>query len=157
MSILSVLRKPKKPASPAPVDLSSSGYSDSELEKFTQAQKDALIERLEKDRLKNEHLRTDQRQSCFLIARLEFVEKGLGMDGVVTDASLGGINFRPASRFIQERTNERIVVHIGDVALKGILRRTQPSGYGIQINPRMTDEQFADILEASALPFEQTI
>lgn len=142
MSFLSGLRtKKKQPVTAEPIELTQSQF-----EKFTQAQKDALQLRIERDKQKNEHLRADQRQSCCLISRLEFAESGLAVDGVVTDASLGGINFRPASRFILERSNERIQIHIGDISLKGFLRRTHPNGYGIQMTPRMTHEQLADVL-----------
>ncbi|MEM9233369.1 MAG: hypothetical protein AAGA69_03925 [Pseudomonadota bacterium] len=156
MSFLSRFRKKKAPASPAEQPaLDATGLSKDELGRLTPAQKEALLARIEKDRQRNEHLRNDQRETSSLIARLEFTESGLGMDGLVTDASLGGISFRPASRFIQERSNERVQIIIGDTPLIGILRRTHPNGYGIQVTPRMTDKQLADVLSGPTLDITQ--
>lgn len=158
MSFLSALRKKNKTASASETqDLNDAGLSKDELVKLTPAQKEALLTRIERDKQRNEHLRNDQRQSSSLLSRLEFLDSGLGLDGLVTDVSLGGINFRPASRFIQERNNERIQIIIGDIPLMGILRRTHPNGYGIQVTPRMTDEQFTDILAAPTLDSAQLI
>ena len=108
-----------------------------------------LRAQIEKDAKKGAHKRQTERRECHTVAMLKIVETEMKIDGLITDVSSGGVNFRPASRYIQERIGDRVKVQVGDLSCFGVIRVTRPSGYGIQLLSKLEEDDVITISEAS--------
>jgi len=84
--------------------------------------------------------RREERRTFSAVAELVLPDHGLSIDGVVADASSGGLTFRPAANYIEERTGEHVMVVVEDIRRKGVIRSTRVNGYGIQLIDRLTPE-----------------
>lgn len=77
-------------------------------------------------------VRRHERFGCCFVAVLEIVDKGVPLDGLVTDLSQGGLLFRPASLFIFDRREAEVEVRTGDEALAGEIVSVRSTGYGVR-------------------------
>lgn len=108
-----------------------------------------LSAKLSRDETKNQHLRTEERSSCFTVGQLSFPDAGVTLEGVILDASRFGVSFRPASRFIEHRVGEQAHLSVEGVHRVGIIRATRPNGYGIQLMSPLEDADRRAIVDAS--------
>jgi hypothetical protein len=83
------------------------------------------------------------RHECFAPGALTFVDRSFSLEGAITELSLGGLNFRPGTVYILNRTGEVVTVLIGDRHVSGKIMNANPSGYGILLFDEL-EEEFVD-------------
>ncbi len=92
-----------------------------------------LQQRLSRDQEKNAHKRRFERYPIFAVATMIILDSSLHIEGVLTEVSLGGVKFRPASLFLLERNSERVSIILDDIKTTGTIRASRADGYGIQL------------------------
>ena len=110
-------------------------------------QSETLRRRINKDQEKNAHKRKFQRHPTFAVATLMLLDNSHIFDGVVTEVSSGGVKFRPASSFLQERNGDRVAVKIDEIQSSGVIRASRADGYGIQLLDKLSPEEMDHILQ----------
>ena len=108
-----------------------------------------VTERLRKDSERNIHLRSEERTEFSVIAELVAPDRGIATDGVISEASRGGLTFRPATNYIENRTGERIQIVIEGLKRMGIIRSTRANGYGVQLLEPLSPEDLDLLREIS--------
>jgi hypothetical protein len=93
-------------------------------------------------------VRRYSRHECFVIGSLVLPERRLELDGVVMEISIGGTLFRPATRFILDRTGEDCVVVFNELRVPGRIMATRSNGYGIRLM-RDLEPDFVDATVAT--------
>ena len=78
-------------------------------------------------------VRRYSRHECFVIGSLVLPERRLELDGAVMEISIGGALFRPATRFILDRTGEDCFVCFNELRVPGRIMATRSDGYGIRL------------------------
>ncbi len=91
-------------------------------------------------------VRRHKRHPCCIIAFLTIRQKDLVLDGLVTEISRGGLLFRPASRFIFDRTGADVLISFADEALSGQIVNVKPAGYGVALDETLDEERVRSIL-----------
>ncbi|MEM6414612.1 MAG: hypothetical protein AAF720_08140 [Pseudomonadota bacterium] len=128
-SLSSLLKKFGSGSSSTAVGSNARNFAKKTAEKIADKEKAALS----KDAEKNKHKRKEARTDISAIAELAFPDRGFSLDGVIVEASTGGLTFRPAAHYIEERVGEQIQVRVIGVQKNGIIRATRVTGYGIQL------------------------
>jgi hypothetical protein len=110
-------------------------------------QSETLRRRIDKDQEKNAHKRKFQRHPTFAVSTLMLLDNSHVFDGVVTEVSAGGVKFRPASSFLQERNGDRVSIKIDEIQSTGVIRASRADGYGIQLLDKLPQEAMEFILQ----------
>ncbi|MCA0422354.1 MAG: hypothetical protein LCH61_03360 [Proteobacteria bacterium] len=100
------------------------------------------------------HMRAHMRHPCCLVAELLIAEKGFRIDGLVIEASRGGIRFREASRFVLDRRGITVVVIIGESQYPGTIVNVGNNGYGIKLDTLISDEEVERLVANNPTPHE---
>jgi hypothetical protein len=90
------------------------------------------------------------RHGCRLAARLELPEKAFALDGMVVEASRGGLLFRESSRYILDRRGAPVVVHLPGLELKGDIVNVSPTGYGVRLSQLLSEDVLGELLARKA-------
>lgn len=98
------------------------------------------------------HMRAHMRHPCCLVAELLIAEKGFKLDGLVIEASRGGIRFREASRFVLDRRGVAVVVIIGKSEYPGVIVNVGNNGYGIKLDTLISDEEVERLVADNPTP-----
>jgi len=106
-----------------------------------------LRQRLQADETKNAHKRQFERHKLFAPGVLIMMNSSQEIDGMIAEISSGGLRFRPASSYIQERNSEPVYIVLDDLRLSGRIRATRADGYGVQVLDEMTEESLREILQ----------
>jgi len=109
-----------------------------------------LRRRLSRDEQKNSHKRRFERHATFIVTHLVIMNTSQHIAGVVDEISLGGMRFRPASKYLQRRDTETVSVSIDGRSFSGRIRASRPDGYGIELLDNMSDHTLEDILALGA-------
>ncbi|WDR04517.1 PilZ domain-containing protein [Devosia rhodophyticola] len=107
---------------------------------------ETLRRRLQQDEQKNAHKRRFERHSTFIVARMVMQNTSQQIDGVVNEMSLGGMRFRPASKYLQKRDGDTVSLIIEDTSFTGRIRASRPDGYGIELLDMMSEGMMAEFL-----------
>lgn len=117
-----------------------------------QAARSGLISRLL--RRPQGFVRRHERFPCCVIAVLDIIDKDVPVDGLVTEISEGGLLFRPASRFIFDRSGSAVTVRFSDDQIAGKIVNVKPQGYGVRFLQPVSDARIRSILEQYGLPLD---
>jgi len=98
------------------------------------------------------NLRRFARHRCLHVAKMRVLERHFDIEGIVTEISLKGVRFRPASMFILNRVDQIVSVTIDNMVLRGLIRNATPMGYGIMLTSELTDEQLNLLVATGAEP-----
>ncbi|GGH10770.1 hypothetical protein GCM10007036_07510 [Alsobacter metallidurans] len=90
------------------------------------------------------------RSACRIAARLELPEKAFSIDGMIIEASRGGILFRESSRYILDRRGAPVVVHLPGLEIKGDIVNVSPLGYGVRLSHLISEEALGELLARRA-------
>ncbi|WDR01581.1 PilZ domain-containing protein [Devosia algicola] len=107
---------------------------------------ETLRRRLQQDEQKNAHKRRFERHSTFIVARMVMQDTAQHIDGVINEMSLGGMRFRPASKYLQKRDGDTVSLLIEEQAFIGRIRASRPDGYGIELLDMMPEGVMAGFL-----------
>lgn len=88
---------------------------------------------LSRDAERHSHKRKEERQELSAIGELSIPEKGFSMEGIISEASRGGLTFRPATTYMVERSGERVQIVADRIKRTGVIRSTRANGYGVQL------------------------
>jgi hypothetical protein len=92
------------------------------------------------------------RHPCCVMATLEIGARDIALDGLVTELSLGGLLFRPASAFVFDRLGAAVTVRVGDDELEGLIVNVKETGYGVRFHESIAEERMAALLRHYGLP-----
>ncbi len=106
-----------------------------------------LQQRLSRDQEKNAHKRRFERHEIFAVATMIILDSSQHIEGVITEISQGGMKFRPASLFLQERNSERVSIILDDINTTGTIRASRADGYGIQLIEKLDEVDLDFILK----------
>ena len=109
-----------------------------------------LARRIKQDEQKNAHKRRFERHAVFIVAEMALMNTSQRFDGVINEISLGGVRFRPASRFLLRRDMETVTVSIDGQKFSGRIRASRPDGYGIELLEHMSEDNLQALLQLSA-------
>lgn len=98
------------------------------------------------------HMRAHTRHPCCLVAELLIADKGFKIDGLVIEASRGGIRFREASKYILDRRGTSVVVIIGQSQYPGVIVNVGDNGYGIKLEALVSDEEVERLVADNPTP-----
>ena len=85
--------------------------------------------------------RSAQRYNCRIEGNLVVGDRLVNFDGIVTDFSSGGAQFRPKLLYIMDRRDVPITLYFGGVEVTGRIMSTSPAGFGLRFDEAMTDAQ----------------
>lgn len=94
-------------------------------------------------------VRAHMRHPCCVIAKMTIVEAAIDLEGLVLEASLGGLLFREASTYIYDRRGEAVRVHAAGLSLAGAIANVHARGYGIRLDQAMEGHMLDHLLLAS--------
>ncbi|MEM9169059.1 MAG: hypothetical protein AAGC56_05350 [Pseudomonadota bacterium] len=107
------------------------------------------VKTLERDQEKNRHKRTDERLECFTAAQLTLPDRGVAIDGAILEASAGGLTFRPAANYMEDRTGEAVQMVVEGLRRRGIIRSSRVNGYGVQLFEKLSKDDLELLRERS--------
>lgn len=91
-------------------------------------------------------VRRHPRHPCCIVGVLTILDRAVPVDGLVTEISLGGALFRPASDFIFNRTGELVTLRFADREWRGQIVNVRKRGYGIRLDTEVAQDEIDDIL-----------
>jgi hypothetical protein len=97
-------------------------------------------------------MRRHERYSCCSVATLLIVDRGVELEGLVLEGSIGGLLFREASTFVFDRSGAAVRVHVAGLSLAGTIVNVRSRGYGIRLNHALNQEELDRILAPSGGP-----
>lgn len=74
-----------------------------------------------------------ERHPCMIVATMTVTDKHFDVDGLVTEISVGGLRFRPASTYILDRRNEVVSISMEGLVVPGVIKNVSEIGYGIML------------------------
>ena len=92
-------------------------------------------------------MRAHERYPCCAIASLDLVHQDIALDGLVLEASLGGLLFREALSFIYNRTGEAVRIRVAGLSLMGEIVNVHARGYGVRLSAELTPDELGRILD----------
>jgi hypothetical protein len=101
----------------------------------------SLIDRLLKlTKGKSRFYRAHQRLSCAIWVKLDFVDRGFRIPGLVDEMSEGGMRFRPALSHICVRSGDMVIAWVGDAVIEAVIVNTTEQGYGLRLKQPLSSE-----------------
>ena len=92
------------------------------------------------------------RHPCCIPATITVSEREYEIEGLVIEISRGGLLFRPAARYILDRTGTEIIISFATHKHAGRVMHTRKTGYGIRLNTPLEQEDIDMILEEFGIP-----
>lgn len=90
--------------------------------------------------------RQHERRPCSVFAQLYFIERGFSIRGLIDEASLGGLRFRPAQSYILLRSHDPVRVTVLDREFLATLVNTSPMGYGLKLTSMLSEAELDAIV-----------
>jgi hypothetical protein len=87
------------------------------------------------------------RHACCIPGSISIAERGYEIEGLVVEISRGGMLFRPATRYILDRTGTEIIVTFATYKHAGRIIHTRQFGYGIRLNTALEQEDIDMIID----------
>lgn len=90
--------------------------------------------------------RSARRYNCRIEGNLVVGDRLVNFDGIVTDFSSGGAQFRPKLLYIMDRRDVPITLTFGGVEIAGRIMSTSPAGFGLRFDDPISDEQIEGLI-----------
>jgi hypothetical protein len=90
--------------------------------------------------------RAAQRYNCRIEGNLAVGDRLVNFDGIVTDFSSGGAQFRPKLLYIMDRRDVPISLIFGGVEVTGRIMSTSSAGFGLRFDAPMSDDQIESLI-----------
>lgn len=90
--------------------------------------------------------RAAQRYNCRIEGNLVVGDRLVKFDGIVTDFSSGGAQFRPKLLYIMDRRDVPITLNFGGVEITGRIMSTSPAGFGLRFDEPMSETQVEGLI-----------
>lgn len=87
------------------------------------------------------------RHACCIPGSISLAERGYDIEGLIVEISRGGMLFRPATRYILDRTGTEIIVTFATYKHAARIVHTREFGYGIRLNTALEQEDIDMILD----------
>jgi hypothetical protein len=91
-------------------------------------------------------VRSHPRHSCCIVGVLVILGRNVPIDGLVTEISIGGALFRPASDFIFDRGGEEVALRFAEREWRGRIVNVRRRGYGINLAGEVSEDEVQDII-----------
>jgi hypothetical protein len=90
--------------------------------------------------------RAAQRYSCRIEGNLVVGDRMVNFEGIVTDFSSGGAQFRPKLLYIMDRRDVPITLTFGGVEISGRIMSTSPAGFGLRFDEPISESQIEGLI-----------
>jgi PilZ domain len=97
-------------------------------------------------------VRRHHRYPCCIVGVLDILDRGVPLDGLVTEISEGGALFRTASTFIFDRRRSTVALRFTDREWRGEIVNVKADGYGIRLDSPATNEEIEHIIARYGAP-----
>jgi hypothetical protein len=97
-------------------------------------------------------VRRHHRHPCCIVGVLDILDRGVPLDGLVTEISEGGALFRTASTFIFDRRRSTVALRFTDREWRGEIVNVKADGYGIRLDSPVTNEEIEHIIARYGAP-----
>lgn len=97
-------------------------------------------------------VRRHPRHPCCIIAVLDILDRGVPLDGLLTEISEGGALFRNASSFVFDRRKAPIALRFADREWRGEIVNVKPEGYGIRLDKTVSPAEIEHIIARYGMP-----
>lgn len=97
-------------------------------------------------------VRSHRRYSCYIVGVLDILDRGVPLDGLVTEISEGGALFRTASTFIFDRRRAPVSLRFTDREWRGEIVNVKANGYGIRLDNPVSSEEIEFIIGRYGTP-----
>jgi hypothetical protein len=97
-------------------------------------------------------VRSHSRYSCYIVGVLDILDRGVPLDGLVTEISEGGALFRTASTFIFDRRRAPVSLRFTDREWRGEIVNVKANGYGIRLDNPVSAEEIEFIIGRYGTP-----
>ncbi len=87
------------------------------------------------------------REPCVVVAVLMILDRGLALDGLVTEIGTNTVLFRQASVFIFDRTGAEVSLRFAEHDRRGRITEVSAHGYVIRLNEPLDEDEYIDFLE----------
>ena len=87
------------------------------------------------------------RTACCIPASITVSEREYEIEGLVIEISRGGALFRPAARYILDRTGTEIILSFATYKHAARIIHTRKEGYGIRLNTPLEQEDIDMIVD----------
>jgi hypothetical protein len=90
--------------------------------------------------------RSAQRYNCRIEGNLQVGDRLVNFEGIVTDFSSGGAQFRPKLLYIMDRRDVPITLTFGGVEISGRIMSTSPAGFGLRFDEAISESQLEGLI-----------
>jgi hypothetical protein len=97
-------------------------------------------------------VRSHRRYECYIVGVLDILDRGVPLDGLITEISEGGALFRPASTFIFDRRRAPVSLRFTDREWRGEIVNVKANGYGIRLDNPVACEEIEAIVSRYGTP-----
>jgi PilZ domain len=97
-------------------------------------------------------VRSHRRYPCYIVGVLDILDRGVPLDGMVTEISEGGALFRTASTFIFDRRRAPVSLRFTDREWRGEIVNVKANGYGIRLDNPVASEEIEYIIGRYGTP-----
>jgi hypothetical protein len=97
-------------------------------------------------------VRSHRRYPCYIVGVLDILDRGVPLDGLVTEISEGGALFRPASTFIFDRRRAPVSLRFTDREWRGEIVNVKANGYGVRLDNPVSPEEIEFIIGRYGTP-----
>jgi hypothetical protein len=97
-------------------------------------------------------VRSHRRYPCYIVGVLDILDRGVPLDGLITEISEGGALFRTASTFIFDRRRAPVSLRFTDREWRGEIVNVKANGYGIRLDNPVSAEEIEFIIGRYGTP-----
>ncbi len=97
-------------------------------------------------------VRSHRRYPCYIVGVLDILDRGVPLDGLVTEISEGGALFRTASTFIFDRRRAPVSLRFTDREWRGEIVNVKANGYGVRLDNPVSAEEIEYIIGRYGTP-----
>jgi PilZ domain len=97
-------------------------------------------------------VRSHRRYPCYIVGVLDILDRGVPLDGLVTEISEGGALFRTASTFIFDRRRAPVSLRFTDREWRGEIVNVKANGYGVRLDNPVSAEEIEFIIGRYGTP-----
>lgn len=90
--------------------------------------------------------RAAQRYNCRIEGNIVVGDRLVNFEGIVTDFSSGGAQFRPKLLYIMDRRDVPITLTFGGVEIAGRIMSTSAAGFGLRFDEPISESQIEGLI-----------
>ena len=109
-----------------------------------------LLQKILRNRVQNKAhgvaARRHTRHACSCLGTMSIINRSVAMEGIVSEISKGGLKFRPAKTYLQERKDAQVLFEFDRFRISGKIVATRSDGYGVALFEEIEDRDIEAFL-----------